>query len=134
MDIALCAINTTNHTVSYAGANRPLWIIKNRAAEITEIKATKTAIGGLTSSTQQFEQHNIQLAKGDTLYLFTDSYADQDGGEKVKKLMTKIFKQLLLDIQHRSMLEQKMFLANFIKTWSVQTEQLDDILVIGIQL
>ncbi len=134
MDIALCAINTTSFTLSYAGAHRPLWIIKNGVAEIIETKATKAAIGGLTSNTQQFEQHDIQLAKGDTLYLFTDGYADQDGGEKGKKLMTKNFKQLLLDIQHKPMPEQQIFLSDFITTWSAQTEQLDDILIIGIQL
>lgn len=133
MDIAICAINISARTVSYAGANRPLWIIKNNATEVTEIKATKVAIGGLTSSTQQFEQHDVQLAQGDTLYLFSDGYADQDGGEKGKKLMTKNFKNILLEIQHTPMQKQELFLTNYMNSWTATTDQIDDILVIGIR-
>lgn len=132
MDIALTAIDLNTFNVNYSGANRPIWIIKNGSTEIEEIKATKKAIGGYTEGNQKFEQHNLQLQKGDTYYLFTDGFADQFGSNG-KKLMTKRFKEILLEIQHLSMQEQESYLNNFIENWKNGVEQIDDILVIGIR-
>ena len=134
MDIALCSVNTTNFTVKYAGANRPLWIIRNGQIEIEEIKATKKAIGGYTKDEQHFDTHKIQLKKGDSFYIFSDGYADTFGGIAGKKLMTKKFKEILLSIQHKPMLEQETYLDNFIEDWKAGEEQVDDILVIGVRL
>ena len=139
MDLCLCAIpakeppgRTT--TVSYAGANRPLWLIRNDSNIVEEVKATKVAIGGLTNDDQKFEQHDLTLDKGDTIYLFSDGYADQFGGPKKKKLMTGKFKEILVSIQHLSLKEQKAYLDEFITEWMKGSEQVDDILVIGIKL
>lgn len=133
MDIALCSIDLQNGLVNYAGANRPLWIIRKDSMLVEEIKATKKAIGGFTEDEQIFELHTIELKQGDTIYLTTDGYADQNGGAKGKKLMTKTMKQILLDIQNNTMQEQKTHLENFIEEWKAETEQLDDILVIGVR-
>lgn len=134
MDIALCSVDTQNFIVKYAGANRPIWIIRNGPTEIEEIKATKTAIGGLTEDDQHFDTHEIKLQKGDTFYICTDGYADQFSGNDEKKLMTKKFKEILLNIQGKSMQEQEQYLDNFIENWKAGTEQVDDILVIGVRL
>ncbi|MES2397367.1 MAG: SpoIIE family protein phosphatase [Bacteroidota bacterium] len=134
MDIALCSIDLNTNIINYAGANRPLWIIRKNADAIEEIKATKTAIGGLTESLQYFETHTIQLEKDDSFYLFTDGYADQDGGEKGKKLMTKKFKQILLEIKDLTMQEQEAHLEAHFENWRGKKEQLDDILIIGIRI
>lgn len=134
MDIALCSVDTENRIIKYAGANRPLWIIRNGQTEVEEIKATKSAIGGLTDNNQHFETHEFKLLTGDTLYLFTDGFADQFGGGEGKKLMTKKFKEILLDIQGKSMKEQEQYLNSFIENWKAGIEQVDDILVIGIRL
>lgn len=134
MDIALCSVNTTTYTVNYAGANRPLWIIRNGQTEVEEIKATKKAIGGYTEDEQHFDTHQLQLAKGDSFYIFSDGYADTFGGEAGKKLMTKRFKEILLDIQHKPMPQQETYLDTFIETWKADAEQVDDILVIGVRL
>ncbi|MES2284175.1 MAG: SpoIIE family protein phosphatase [Bacteroidota bacterium] len=134
MDIALCSIDLKTNIINYAGANRPLWIIRKDAEVIEEIKATKTAIGGLTDSLHYFETHTIQLEKGDSFYLFTDGYADQDGGEKGKKLMTKKFKQILLDVKDSTMQEQEAHLDAHFENWRGKKEQLDDILIIGIRI
>lgn len=135
MDIALLKIdrNESGASVCFAGANRPLWILKNGAVEILEIKATKMAIGGLTGNEQSFAEHKVELDKGDTIYVFSDGYADQfrPGG---KKLMTRKFKQLLVENQHLSMQEQDRFLSDFIDMWKGSAEQTDDILVIGIRI
>ena len=139
MDLSLCAIPTASNgqdtmQVKYAGANRPLWIIKNNAKEVEEVKATKCAIGGLTDEHQAFEEHVIDLQKGDTFYLFSDGYADQFGGPSRKKLMTKKFKEILLSIQNLSMLKQQEYLDVFMENWRGDNEQIDDILVIGVRV
>jgi serine phosphatase RsbU (regulator of sigma subunit) len=134
MDIALCSIDLATNTISYAGANRPIWIIRNNATEAEEIKATKTAIGGLTSHEQAFELHQFKLNKGDTFYVFSDGYADTFSGLTNKKLTTKAFKQLLLNMQQHTMLEQEQLLNTFINDWKGNAEQIDDILVIGVRM
>jgi serine phosphatase RsbU (regulator of sigma subunit) len=134
MDIALCSVDKKTRVVKYAGANRPLWIIRNGQTELEEIKATKNAIGGLTEDDQHFETHEIILQKGDTFYIFTDGYADQFNGQNGKKLYTKKFKEILVNIQSKTMQEQETYLDNFIENWKAGKPQVDDILVIGVQL
>ena len=134
MDIALCSLDTGNCIVSYAGANRPLWIIRNGSSTVEEIKATKKAIGGFTEDNQHFDSHTLQLQPGDSFYIFSDGYADTFSGTNNKKLTTKKFKELLLSIQHKSMAEQETHLDNFVENWKAGTEQVDDILVIGVRM
>ncbi|MCE3278283.1 MAG: Response regulator containing a CheY-like receiver domain and a domain protein [Bacteroidetes bacterium] len=133
MDVCICHFDKGLKTVTYAGANRPLWLIRKNVREITEIKATKTAIGGLTSDDQTFESNMLKLSEGDTIYLFTDGYSDQFSSDD-KKLMTKRFKEALLSSQHMTMEEQKIFLDKYIMDWKGTMEQTDDILVIGIRV
>jgi serine phosphatase RsbU (regulator of sigma subunit) len=133
MDIALCSIDIVNCIVKYAGANRPLWVIRKGQGVVDEIKATKKAIGGFTEDSQHFETHEIKLQKGDTFYISTDGYADTFSVQD-KKLTTKKFKELLLSIQDKSMQDQELHLENFIENWKGGAEQIDDILVIGVQL
>jgi len=134
MDIALCVIDTKNKIIEYSGANRPLWIIKAKSNEILEIKATKKAIGGFTENEQIFDYNNIQLASGDSIYLFSDGYVDQFGGKSNRKLMTKNFREILLSIQKLSMIEQKTHLDNYFENWRGSNSQIDDVMVIGVKL
>ncbi|MCW3085476.1 MAG: hypothetical protein JWP12_2842 [Bacteroidetes bacterium] len=134
MDIALCEVDLLTRTIKYAGANRPLWIIRNGSNVVEEIKATKKAIGGLTDDNQQFETHEIHLNSGDAFYIFSDGYADTFSGKTNKKLTTRKFKELLLSVKDTNMLSQKTFLNDFIKEWQAGTEPVDDILVMGIRL
>lgn len=132
MDIALVRINET--IITYAAANRPLWIIKKGSADIEEVKATKHAIAGFTEDNFEYEEHAITLEKGDSFYVFSDGYADQFGGDKNKKLTTKRFKDYLLQIKDKPMSEQQTDLEAFVNSWKGNTEQVDDILVIGVKL
>ena len=133
MDIALCSIDLKNSSLIYAGANRPLWIFKK--GELTLIKPTKSAIGGFQSTRkEEFTEQEIQLEKGDTIYLFTDGYADQFGGSEGKKLLSKRFRENLKEIQHLSMAEQEKILLKEFHSWKGNYEQVDDVLVIGIRL
>ena len=132
MDIALCCFDLEKNILQFSGAQRPLWLIRNN--ELTEYKSTKVSIGGFTSDVQEFASHNIQLQKSDSIYIFSDGFADQFGGEKGKKLMTKNMKELLLSIQNISMIEQEKILNEKLLGWQGNFEQVDDILVIGIRI
>ncbi len=134
MDLAFCSVDINKRVVNYAGANRPIWIIRKGGEEVEEIKATKKAIGGFTDFAQEFESSSIQLNEGDTFYLCTDGYADTFNGETGKKMNTKRFKEILVEIQPLSMHEQERHLASFLEKWKGDEEQVDDILVIGIRL
>jgi len=81
-----------------------------------------------------FTNHEIQLQKGDTVYIFSDGYQDQFGGPKGKKFMSKRFRQLFLDIQGMNMEEQEEMLNQTIEEWKAGREQVDDILVIGVRV
>jgi serine phosphatase RsbU (regulator of sigma subunit) len=137
MDAAVLRIekdNNGNATVAFAGANRPLYILKHNSDLVEEIKPTKNAIGGFTNNSQVFEEHSIHVNKGDTLVITTDGYADQFGSESNKKLTTKRFKELLMSVRAKKAEEQKKTLDDFFFTWKGNHEQLDDLLVIGINI
>lgn len=133
MDLALCKYDYRDKKLWYSGANRPLWIIRNK--ELIEIKANKQPIGGLDGDYRTpFTNNEIQLQKGDSIYVFTDGYADQFGGQKGKKFMLKNFEKLLLEVNELAMDRQCTELDNRIENWKGQIEQVDDILVIGIKV
>ncbi len=133
MDMALCMIDPKNNTLTYSGANRELLLIRN--GELIEYKPTKNAIGGFTDSNTIFKETVIDIQPNDLFYMTTDGYADQFGGEKGKKLMTKNFKDFLLQIHTLPMPVQQDELDKKIQSWMGNAHaQVDDILVIGIKL
>ena len=133
MDIAICAFDLEKNELQYAGAYRPLWIIRNK--ELITIKADKYPIGGLQLERKDsFTNHIVQLQKNDSIYIFSDGYADQFGGEHGQKLMQKNFKTLLLSIQNMDMRAQEVHLKNYFETWRGVHEQVDDVQVIGIRV
>lgn len=132
LDIALLRFDLNNGTVVFAGANRPMFIISN--SQINEYKADKVAIAGFTPDHYEFNQTNVQLNKGDAVYVFSDGYADQFGGKEGKKFMTKNFKSLLLNVAGKPMAEQEKAVLSAHYDWKGSYEQVDDILVIGIKI
>lgn len=136
MDIALCSLqfSESSATLQYAGANNALYIVKaNDKEKLVEIKPNKQPIGKVDNP-EPFTQHKIELQKGDTIYMFTDGFADQFGGKKGKKLMYKPFKNLLLSIQDKTMDEQKTTLEQYFEEWKGNLEQVDDVCVIGVRI
>ncbi|MCB0408756.1 MAG: tetratricopeptide repeat protein [Flavobacteriales bacterium] len=152
MDIALCSLkfmansnpspaNSQQSTESrqlvaileYAGANNPLWIIRKNAEEIEEIKADKQPIGKFTTPLP-YTTHKVQLNEGDTIYIFSDGFADQFGGEKGKKFKAANFKKLLLSIQHEPIEKQRELIDDMFEKWKGDLEQLDDVCVIGVRV
>ena len=132
MDLAVCSIDFKNMELQYSGAFRPLYFF--RKGQLTETKANKFAVGGSEyDGPKIFTNHVFQLQKGDTIYLSSDGYADQFNVSGTK-LMTRKFKELLLEIQAKPMKEQKEHLKTFVQNWKTNLEQTDDILVIGLKI
>ena len=139
MDGAICCFEISESAgektllqVDYAGANRPLYLIRENTLE--ETKANKFPVGGLDfDMPKKYTTHTILLEKNDTIYIFTDGYADQFGTTG-KKLMTKKFKEILLSIQDKPLEAQRSHLENHVKNWMGTEEQTDDILIIGIKV
>ena len=136
MDIALCSYDLNLNQLTYAGANRPMWLFRRTLEEtiFIEKKPTKHALAGHTPDDCIFENHVIDLIKGDTIYVFSDGFADQFGGEKGKKMMTKRMQNIIHSIQDLSMQDQELYLQTFFEKWVGNREQLDDVLIIGIKI
>jgi sigma-B regulation protein RsbU (phosphoserine phosphatase) len=134
MDMSLCAINMSKMELEYAGANNPLYIV--RQGKLIEIKADKQSIGADMehSEIKTFTNHRFELEKGDCIYLFTDGYADQFGGPAGKKFKYKQFHEVLTDIYEYPMKEQIRILDARHEAWRGTLEQVDDILVIGFRI
>lgn len=134
MDLALCAINFQKMELQYAGANNPIYIVRQN--QFIEIKPDKQAIGADSDNEHDktFTNHVIPLEKGDAIYLFTDGYADQFGGPHGKKLKYKKFRDILFDMKNESMAEQKQLLDLQFEEWRGDLEQVDDVLVIGVRI
>jgi tetratricopeptide (TPR) repeat protein len=131
MDISFCSLDIENFKLNWAGANNPLWLIRNN--ELIEYKANKQPIGKY-SEPKPFTTHEINLQKGDSIYIFTDGFSDQFGGEKGKKFKSSKFKELLLSIIDKSMEEQKTMIDEAFRTWTGALEQNDDVCVIGVRI
>ncbi len=134
MDAAIITFNNELE-IEFAGAQRPIWIIRNQGEPLfIEIKGNKFAVGGLQNETERkFTNHTISLIKGDSVYIFSDGFADQFS-ENDKKIMTSRFKEILLGFQGKTMQEQGKYLDTFSDNWRGNREQIDDILVIGIRI
>jgi len=133
MDVALCKIDNFNKELTFAGAKRPLYIIENEI--LREIKGDKYTIGEyFDTPDKHFHTHTIPIKSDQTFYLSSDGYADQFGFETQKKYMVKRFKNLLLRVADKSMLEQHKSLELEMQRWQGEMEQTDDMLVIGFRL
>jgi len=132
MDAVLCAIDLKNKILHAACANNPIWYIQN--GELKEIKPDKMPVGSHTNIATPFTKHSIQLQPGDSVYLFTDGYADQFGGPKNKKFRYKQLKEILLGNTLLPMKMQKDILQKAFEDWQGKCEQIDDVLVIGIRI
>jgi serine phosphatase RsbU (regulator of sigma subunit) len=131
MDMALIAINKDNLESLFAGANNPLYLLRN--GELIEIKGDKMPIS-IHLRMEPFKNNNIKLEKGDCLYLFTDGFADQFGGPKNRKFMYKQFKDILLLNCNKPMSEQKEIIESAFDNWRGEGEQIDDVTVVGIKI
>jgi hypothetical protein len=156
MDMSYCILNFNNnepvnerkYQLKYAGAFNSLYIITenkelknfdsvftldNYAKYLYEIKANRQSIGYIQQMTP-FTEKTIQLHYKDRIYLFSDGFADQFGGDKGKKLKYKPFKNLLLSTADKPIFEQEKELEKFLVKWMKNYEQTDDITLVGIEI
>lgn len=139
MDAALCTLTKRNGKtrLEFAGANNPLWVVRKNQDhyELQEIKGNKFPIGiFIGEELNEFNNHEIELNPGDSIYVFTDGYADQFGGQKGKKFKVSQLKELILSVQDKPMSEQKVILENTLLSWKGRLEQVDDICIIGVRI
>lgn len=131
MDIALACLDLEKMELTFAGANRPLFYIRNNVSD--SLKPDKLPIGGFRPDEDRvFTEKTLKLEPGDRLYLFSDGYADQFGGIQGKKIMTKKFKEMLEGMHKLPMEEQQKRLDEYFESWKGKFEQVDDVLVAGV--
>ncbi len=151
MDMAIVSINHETNIVQFSGANNPLYIVKGKKIRVEseaiklyeydnpsefqlyEVKPDKMPIA-IYEKMDNFSTHEIQLEKGDRLYMFSDGFADQFGGPKGKKFKYKPFKKLIIDNAELTMDEQKAVLEKTFNSWKGNLEQVDDVVVVGIKI
>ncbi len=132
MDIALCIIDQKSNKMQYAGAYNSFYIIRKK--ELIEYKPDKMPIGTFFGEKTSFTNNDIELQTNDILYLFSDGFRDQMGGQEAKRLKSSGFRQLLLDVHENPMSKQKEELEQFFDNWRGEYEQMDDILVFGFRI
>ena len=133
MDISLCCLNLEEKSITWAGAMNPLWIIRKGAKDIEELKPDRQTVAKVENP-KRFKQHEVKLAEGDSVYLFSDGYQDQFGGEKGKKYMKGRFKKFILSIQDQDMQTQLASFEKEFNSWKGDREQIDDVCVMGVRI
>lgn len=132
MDIALVVFNHNTNTIQYAGAKRPLYIIRN--GEITVMQPDKMPIGSFVNEKMVFTEKYIHIEPNDSLYIFSDGFTDQFGGIKNRKFMSKHFQEMLLGHYTEPMETQEIIYESVFENWKGKREQTDDVLLIGVRM
>ncbi len=134
MDMAVITVNFEIGLLKFAGAKNSLFLVRNGVMQ--EIKGSPFPIGGSQHKKDKkvFEQHIIQLEVGDNIYMATDGFQDQFGGENNMKFMKKNFRDLLFEVSKQGTpQQQRVFLENIFENWRGKNHQTDDVLVMGIR-
>ena len=132
MDMALCKYNPKNKTVEYSGANNPLIHISGET--VNKIKGDSQPIGIYSGKLKSFKKNKVKVKEGDMLYLFSDGFHDQFGGEKGKKYMSGKFYKFLLSISKENTEKQSKLIENEFERWKGAFEQIDDVCVMGVRV
>ncbi len=131
MNISVCLINPKKEELQFSGGNQPLLLIRDNQA--IEVKGTRQHVG-YNFKTMPFKNHKMTINIGDNIYLFTDGFYSQFGGDSGKKLMKRNMKDFLLSICDRNSREQKKEVSNFFNDWKGELDQLDDVTLAGYQV
>lgn len=131
MDIVLCKFNKEMSEIEFAGANNPVYLVRNN--EIVEYKGDRSPIGYYSKSAD-FKNQNIKLQRGDSIYMFSDGYADQLNGSDYKKFLPKRFRELLLEIDPLPMEQRRSVLIERFNKWRGNFQQVDDVMVMCVKV
>ncbi len=130
MDIAFCVYDKQTKQLQFAGANNPMYFIRN--GELTVYDAVKNPVA-IYIREKPFKTHYIDIQPGDTIYLSSDGFYDQPGGAEGKKYMRKRFKEFLLKIWNKPMKEQERIFEQEFEQWKNGYKQIDDVCVMGVR-
>lgn len=133
MDISLCNLDPASRELKWAGANNPLWLLKQDASDMLQLKGDKQPVG-LHSNPSPFTTHCFSLSPGDLIYIFTDGMADQFGGPSGKKFKYRQLSDFLLEQKHTPVEQLGQRLDHRFESWRGDLEQVDDVLIIGVKL
>ena len=131
MDMTLCVYDPATSVLQYSGAFNPLVIFSNGEMQVINADPMPVGLGAIREV--KFNQHDIKMNKGDVIYLFSDGYTDQFGGEKSKKFSRRRFLNMLQEIHTLPMEDQKQRLTDTLRDWMKEEQQIDDITVMGIR-
>jgi len=134
MDIALCRIDKKKKELQFAGAHRPLYLLRN--GELIQYKGNRKAIGGIPhrkKAEKDFENHVITYEKGDKIFFFSDGLPDQLGGPERRKYSPQRIRQQIVDNKEMTMPQYHSFFDTEFKRWKQKEKQIDDVLLIGIE-
>ncbi|MEO5603662.1 MAG: SpoIIE family protein phosphatase [Cyclobacteriaceae bacterium] len=132
MDISFCKINLARREVEYAGAHRPLYIMKSGVLE--EIKGNKFPIGGgIFKNQTNFTNFKIKLSKGDSIYFCSDGFPDQFGGPQTRKFGQRKMREIMEKIYILPMKEAMQVFEDEWTTWKGHEKQTDDVLLMGVR-
>mgnify|MGYP001186706258 CR=1 FL=1 len=133
MDISLCSLEKEKGILKWAGANNPLWILRKGSEEVEVISPNKQPVG-YVENPEAFTQHEIKLNNGDSVYVFSDGFQDQFGGEKGKKYMRGKMRKFVVSLANENMEKQKKSFAKEFDHWKRDFDQVDDICIIGVKV
>ena len=131
MDMTICAIDRKKKLLQFAGAKNSMYLMRDN--QLIEHKGDRAAVGPGNPEDFTFTNHTIPLEDNDFIYLFSDGYADQFGGPKNKKFKYRRFRNVLLNIHKKNTFTQKKELKSTIMRWKGGSEQVDDILIVGVR-
>ncbi|MBN1183677.1 MAG: SpoIIE family protein phosphatase [Bacteroidales bacterium] len=131
MDIALCTFDPVKSKLYYSGAYNSLWLMRD--GEIETYKADRMPVA-VFDKQEDFTCHEIDCKKGDQIYIFSDGYPDQFGGDNLKKYMSKNLREKVVSISNLPMEQQKEKLLEEFYAWKGDTEQIDDVTLLGVKI
>jgi len=138
MDCSLVVLSKDRKTLSFAGAHNPVFLVNyntvDHAFDLKEFTADKMPVGKHEHDYASFNCQKIDLNKGDMVYMVTDGFADQFGGENNKKYMIKNLKTFLTKIASLPVYEQEKRLSKEFETWKGNTDQIDDVCIVGFRI
>ena len=132
MDISLCVLRKNRKSIQFSGAYSSLFIFTR--GELKEYKSDRMPIGIYYGNESSFTNYEINVRRGDVLYIFSDGLTDQFGGPDGSKYKKSSFKKLLSEIYSRPMAEQKQIIEGEFENWKGKTDQVDDITIIGVRI
>jgi len=131
-DMSVISIDTQNYKLEYAGAMNPIYIFRN--SKLIELKADRYSISYFDNEDKLFSLKEIDIKKGDCIYMFTDGYYDQFGGDSELKMKGNRFREILKTASLAPFERQKNIIEDEFYKWKGEHPQIDDVLVICINI